>query len=475
MLFADYRTEIYSSDGNTLIGTTNALDKYTEYVYNISTNVLEAVQYPEELFDNRTEYGYDSMCRLAMATAYVDTGYSLYVTYGYTNDLLTRITTNSTTYNFTYGDFAQRSSVQIGNRTLASYTYTDDQNRYLDKLTYGNGDYVEYEYDKLGRVVKETFEDGSTVSYKYDNSGALATITDSATGRKTTYYYDLTDRMMKYVETDGTNTHSVGYDYDLLNNLTMLVETINGVKHTTSYGYDAYNRLTSVLATIGSNSTGRNYDYDDLGRIRFYKTFWNGDEVITETFTYNTAVVEGNTLHSGQISSVAYAFGGTNVTCSYAYDDNGNITSISDGTNVTTYAYDTANQLVRENNQAANRTWVWTYDDAGNILSRKEYYYSTGSLGTLLDTVIYTYGDSSWGEHCSSACTIPHRGNGRHNGRPYKKIRPSFEERVRYWEILALGGSLGCGRTRGKWCSMFFPTRIGNIHQMIAHLNNKAV
>ena len=167
MLFADYRTEIYSSDGNTLIGTTNALDKYTEYVYNISTNVLEAVQYPEDLFDNRTEYGYDSMCRLAMATAYVDTGYSLYVTYGYTNDLLTRITTNSTTYNFTYGDFAQRSSVQIGNRTLASYTYTDDQNRYLDKLTYGNGDYVEYEYDKLGRVVKETFEDGSTMYRRY--------------------------------------------------------------------------------------------------------------------------------------------------------------------------------------------------------------------------------------------------------------------------------------------------------------------
>jgi len=54
--------------------------------------------------------------------------------------------------------------------------------------------------------------------------------------------------------------------------------------------------------------------------------------------------------------------------------------------------------LLRENNLAAGLTRVWTYDNAGNILSKKEYAYTTGALGAVLDTVVYSYGDSSWGD-----------------------------------------------------------------------------
>jgi len=56
----------------------------------------------------------------------------------------------------------------------------------------------------------------------------------------------------------------------------------------------------------------------------------------------------------------------------YAYDANGNITLATVGTNRARYTYDSANQLTREDNQAAGKTWVWTYDDAGNILTKKE-------------------------------------------------------------------------------------------------------
>ena len=85
-------------------------------------------------------------------------------TYTYTDDYLTKIQTPSTTYSFTYGDFGLRESVKIGNRTLATYKYTeetqkgdeDDHNYDLDRLDYGNGDRVEYEYDGKGRVIKET-------------------------------------------------------------------------------------------------------------------------------------------------------------------------------------------------------------------------------------------------------------------------------------------------------------------------------
>ena len=80
----------------------------------------------------------------------------------------------------------------------------------------------------------------------------------------------------------------------------------------------------------------------------------------------------------------------------YTYDARGNITAISDGTNTTSYVYDSLDQLTRENNQAAGKTWVYTYDNGGNILSKSEYAYTTGALGAALDTISYGYGDSSW-------------------------------------------------------------------------------
>ena len=55
---------------------------------------------------------------------------------------------------------------------------------------------------------------------------------------------------------------------------------------------------------------------------------------------------------------------------------------VSDGQSTTTYAYDSFDQLVRENNQAAGKTWTYAYDDGGNIQSKTEYAYTTGTLGT---------------------------------------------------------------------------------------------
>jgi len=72
--------------------------------------------------------------------------------------------------------------------------------------------------------------------------------------------------------------------------------------------------------------------------------------------------------------------------------------TVVNGGYTTTYVYDSANQLIRENNQEAGKTWVWTYDEAGNITSKKEYAYTTGSLGAIIDTISYTYDNSAWGD-----------------------------------------------------------------------------
>lgn len=58
----------YSTDGNRLISTKDALDNTTTYCYNENTNVLEWVEYPKDTEDNRTEYTYDAWGKVLSQT-----------------------------------------------------------------------------------------------------------------------------------------------------------------------------------------------------------------------------------------------------------------------------------------------------------------------------------------------------------------------------------------------------------------------
>ncbi len=56
------------------------------------------------------------------------------------------------------------------------------------------------------------------------------------------------------------------------------------------------------------------------------------------------------------------------------------------------YSYDSRNQLIRHDSKTHDRTWLFSYDLGGNILQKTEYAYTTGTPGTPLSTVTYTYG-----------------------------------------------------------------------------------
>ena len=168
------------------------------------------------------------------------------------------------------------------------------------------------------------------------------------------------------------------------------MENINGVEHVTDYTYDYENRVTAVE----TNGISRNYYYDSYGRLcEVEDTYASGQQPLI-TYNYHDTAERLST----QVASMDINFENGLLLYSYTYDGNGNVLSVYDVLYTTHYVYDTANQLIRENNQEAHKTWTWTYDNAGNILTKSEYAYTTGELGTPVNTVHYTYGDDSWGD-----------------------------------------------------------------------------
>ena len=128
-----------------------------------------------------------------------------------------------------------------------------------------------------------------------------------------------------------------------------------------------YDYTTQRLQKVKQGVASEEYTYDDLDRITSKITFHNSAEVLAERITYDA--------ESNLVSELELGNWGT---YRYTYDGNGNITSVTKGNKTTSYVYDSQNQLIRENNQEAGKTWVWAYDAAGNIIDKDAYAYSTG-------------------------------------------------------------------------------------------------
>ena len=372
-------TAAYGNSGNTLSSVTDALGNTTYYGYNAVTGVCEYVRAPGETAATQTNYTYDSLYR----TSGVSQG-SAACTYAYEDDLISAIgTASGTEYDFAYGVFGLVSSVKAGNSTLVSHSYSQDKNLQLTRSDYGNGDYVTYAYDTYGRLVSTGYEDiGTAAEYSYDSNGELGMVADKISGRTTKYSYDMSGRLMAYESAGSGYSFGVKWSYDDLNNLSSQTYTLNGNSHTTSYTYDSDNRVSKKT----NGNVTSNYTYDAYSRL----TGVSGTKVNTSLVYKNRSSTELTTQISGW--NVSSSGGGYSKNLTYTYDAKGNITSVSDGTYTTGYVYDGQSQLVRENNQAAGKTWVYAYDQGGNILSKKEYAYTTGNLGTAQSTVNYSYG-----------------------------------------------------------------------------------
>lgn len=133
-----------------------------------------------------------------------------------------------------------------------------------------------------------------------------------------------------------------------------------------------------------------NFKYDNLGRLTDRTLNTGGAVNFTTKYSFQ-AGVDANTTTT-KVSELDN--NGSKIL--YTYDPNGNIETITESEKVIKYYYDGLNQLTREDNKVLDKTITYTYDAGGNILSKTEYAYTTGTLGEATSTVSYGYTDTNW-------------------------------------------------------------------------------
>ena len=235
--------------------------------------------------------------------------------------------------------------------------------------------------------------------YIYGNDGNISVTVDFASNSYTRYNYDLSGRTASIREYSGTDVSSnipISYtEYKYADKTSYLT----GVKH---------------FSPLGTQNIGYTYGNINNGEMpdQVYSVSWNGVEKVTNKFDslsrLSKRTVNGlatnytyKDLEGNQTTTLVKSIETVGITHTYEYDSLGNITSIYDGTNTTSYKYDNLNQLVRENNQKLGVTITYAYQNS-NITERKEYAYTTGDLGEVLDTKTWTYGNNIWSDLLTS-------------------------------------------------------------------------
>jgi RHS repeat-associated protein len=241
---------------------------------------------------------------------------------------------------------------------------------------------TKYVYDSADRLIEIVYSDGTTptVKYEYDGDGNRIAMSDG-TG-KSTYTFDILDRLVQSANGHGDST---GYEYDLAGEQTKL--TYPGGNMLTR-AYDSAGRLQSVT-DWSKNTTTFAYDPNsNLTKTTFPKATGNQDKV-----SYNRVnqVMKITMTGSGLkvLASVAYSRDSngqvktTNTTglpgtasIGYGYDANNRLTSAG----ASTYEYDAAD------NATKTGTSTNTYDAAGELETGTGVSYGYDQLGERTTT-----------------------------------------------------------------------------------------
>ena len=202
-------------------------------------------------------------------------------------------------------------------------------------ICYPDGRRTAYEYNEAMQLsaLKLLSDDAQekTILYSYDEAGRL-TGKQFPGGNRTDYSYNGAGKIKEILHTGADFTERYHYDYDVMGNKVLAEKERPGLPEDSgnfSYDYDALNRLTSVAC---NGKTLRTYGYDAFGNRNTRTEYQAAGELVT-TYHYNT---------KNQLMQETNAGGTRN----YNYDHRGNLLSVTSGEEVLkAYGFDAANRM----------------------------------------------------------------------------------------------------------------------------------
>ena len=381
-----------------------------------------------------TAYTYDALgnitsvvpATISASGSYTSVTDTTEVTYGYNyKNQLSAIYTPSTNYYFTYDAFGNTTSISAWYATLAQYSYNSNNGK-INTVTYGNGLAVRYVYDELDNVkeVWYTVNGTETKAYEYSYTayGQLARFDDLIAGQSVVYSYDSNRRLTHMISFDTesmTNELSQKVTYDGSSRVSHVHYSLDyntpgavtNYKFHYFYTYKEGDQIAGMDISTNQFDGGIDYAYDDYGRLDLKTINFVSKTDSSRSFTntiryyYRQRVYAGTVYTSAEVNTYISTVNNNAHTYTYGYDDGGNITQISSADGSCYYAYDEMGQLIREDNQALDRTFVYTYDNNGNILIKAIFEYTRDeqiSGDYWLDSIYYEYGDSDWKDKLTS-------------------------------------------------------------------------
>ena len=392
----------YTSNGAFVSATTDQDGRTESYVYDNSKGTLTS--YTDKK-GNVTNYTYDANTDAVTSVSQtLSNGQTIQNNYTYNKYRLNTISHNGFNYSFVYDNFGNVTQTKVGSQVLCTNTYGANNSGDLKRVTYGNGDYVDYTYDEYGNMKSISQNGTKNFTWNYDSTGNLYSHEDLVNNQRFLYTYDSTGRLVRQSVLNGSKKriYDAEYGYDMNNNVSKFTSSAGGVSMTEKFDYGKDNLASKYTYPSGKTAT---YSYDSI--LRRNRTVINTTTPIDHQYVYWMSDRGNNsrTTKIGWEHISEYIYG-------YTYDANGNITEISRRhktaetayTKQQQFAYDELNQLVRADDLVKNCTEVYTYDNGGNILSVTTYPLTWGSLDgvTATKTVNYGYDDTNWKDKLTS-------------------------------------------------------------------------
>lgn len=370
-------------------------------VFHAGTNGFDGARINSRIFYN--DYGLVDMIHLPRL---VGSGENPYIEYAY--DILRRVTStkdsegatttaqygglevmttdaNDHTTTYTYNSLGQLVAVQDALEGVVSYQY--GAFGVLKKIVDPLGGEISYGFDVYGRITSSRYPSaGRSSRYRYDSFDNLVWM-ENASGKESTFEYDLLNRLEKVTDVDITTEYH--YDDSTANALGRLYRvTVSGAwDNEEQYSYNGQGLLSRMETQIDGEDFVHRFEYDDYGRLSVHH-YPDGPDYITYRGSMTLLGRKRFALRyhynaEGYLASTSNSSSGIVYWTANEMDAAGHVTRETYGNRIETRK--SFNPLTGdlESVTSAVQDLVFQYYPNGNLMTREDV------LGRMSETLVY--------------------------------------------------------------------------------------